>query len=176
MAVEIFGSTITDQISVGDVAAIGALIASPLIFWFGYRRTVRTEEIKTVSDIMNKTDKAFRTVYEFYFQRPPSQVSDENKSRWFRLYLGYLNDLQMNIRYLTVLVQNKEIKAKHLVDHCRLHVTYYLEYLDEYYTWIEGDYKEFKKPDLTRGYHAEIPRLMKTWKQEKVSRWQKIPK
>ena len=38
MAIEIFGLALKPEISISDIAAIGALIASPLIFWFGYSR------------------------------------------------------------------------------------------------------------------------------------------
>jgi hypothetical protein len=48
---EIFGFTIKPEISIGDIAAVGALVASPLIFWFGYSRTRRSEQIKVAREI-----------------------------------------------------------------------------------------------------------------------------
>ena len=91
MPIEFLGWTI------GDIAAIGALIASPLILWVGYRRTTRTEEMKTVSDCMNKIEKAYRTAYVFKNEKLFPNDSNESKTQWFLLYTGYLVELQMNI-------------------------------------------------------------------------------
>ena len=64
MPIDLFGWTI------GDIAAVGALIASPLIFWIGYRRSRRTEEVKTVNDQVGMIDKAFGDIIRFTIKQP----------------------------------------------------------------------------------------------------------
>ena len=162
-------------ISIGDIAAVVAVILSAVIFWAGYRRARRTEEIKTVSDCMNKIDKAYGTRYLFYLKnpRPKDDSTQEIQIQWFNEHLRYLIELQMNIRYLTVLVRNKDIHANHLFNYCRGHVNTYLDYLDKYYSIVEREYPEFLKKELRPEFHAEIPYLREAWKHEKISIWQK---
>jgi len=54
MTIEILGWTIKPELSIGDIAATVALFLSPVIFGVGYRRAKRAEDVKTVSDLMNK--------------------------------------------------------------------------------------------------------------------------
>ena len=56
MAIEIFGFLFKPEISIGDIAAIVALIASPLLFWFGYSRTRKSEQIKIARELMDRTN------------------------------------------------------------------------------------------------------------------------
>jgi hypothetical protein len=53
-------------IELGDWIAIGALIATPLIFWFGYVRTRKSEQFKIALDIMEKMHAGFRLHRRFY--------------------------------------------------------------------------------------------------------------
>lgn len=46
MAFEIFGFLFKPEISIGDITGIAALISSTLLFWFGYSRTRKSEQIK----------------------------------------------------------------------------------------------------------------------------------
>ena len=46
LVIDIFGFAVKPEISIGDIVSIGALIASPLIFWLGYSRTRKSEQIK----------------------------------------------------------------------------------------------------------------------------------
>jgi len=166
--IEILGWSVKPEISI-DIAAVGALIASPLIFWIGYRRTKRTEEIKTVNDLINKMDRTYKTRYLFFIKKPYSNDSREGQIQWFNEHIRYLVALQGNIRYLDVLVRNKDIRAKHLFNHCRGAVNFYLDYLDEYYTWVEREAPEHLRKELNPRYHAEIPYLRQIWKEERVS-------
>jgi hypothetical protein len=172
VAIELLGWTIKPDISIGDLAGIGALIASPLIFWAGYRRARRTEDIKTVSDLMNKIEKASREIMLIREELPPE--GPQSKDRWLRQHKRRLAELQLNIRYLTVLKQNKEIKAKYLVDYCRFNVVFYLLQLDEHYTWFNQHFPDFTEKEIAPQYHAEVRYLGEAWKDEKISRWQKI--
>lgn len=175
MAIELFGWAIKPEINIGYIAAVVGVILSALIFLKGYRLTRRTEEIKIVSDLMNKIDNAYGMRYLFYLKNPhPKDDSRGIQIQWFNEHLRYLIELQMNIRYLTVLVRYKDIKANHLFNHCRGHVNTYLDYLENYYTIVEKEYPEFLKKELSPAFHAEIPYLRQVWKHEKLSRWQKI--
>ena len=81
------------------------------------------------------------------------------------------------MRYLTFLVHNKDIKAKHLVNYCRLNLTQYLRQLNEHYNWLENTYAEFaKKEILDPEFHKEVLDLEEFWKDKDmgISRWRKI--
>ena len=70
-------------ISLGDTAAIGALIASPLIFWIGYRRTKKTEDIKTVSDLVNKIENASKEIMVYIEEHPPPLSTSQMKIKLY---------------------------------------------------------------------------------------------
>jgi hypothetical protein len=42
---------------IGDIVAIAALIASSLIFWIGYSRTRKSEQIKIAREHMDRLDR-----------------------------------------------------------------------------------------------------------------------
>jgi hypothetical protein len=91
--IEILGWTL----SIADLAGVGAVIVAPLVFWIGYRRTTRTEEIKTVNDLMERMNKAYGTRYLFRIKEPYPKDSREGQIQWFNEHLRYLIVLQMNI-------------------------------------------------------------------------------
>lgn len=65
MAIEIFGFAVKPEISIGDIAAISALISSALIFWFGYSRTRRSEQVKVARDLMDRIELKLQQVKKF---------------------------------------------------------------------------------------------------------------
>lgn len=178
MTIEILGWTIKPELSIGDIAAIVALILSPLIFWVGYRRARRADDVKTVSDFMNKIGQASSEIIIFRENNrdPLPDIKTEGNIRWLLQYRMLL-DFQLKLRYLTFLVRNKDIKAKHLVDYCSWDVIHYLQQLDRNYIWLERDYPEFAKKEILKpGYHEEVLDLEKFWKDKDIgiSRWRKI--
>jgi hypothetical protein len=48
--IEFLGWSILPVIDIGDIAAIVALILSPMIFWIGYRRRMKSDELRIRSN------------------------------------------------------------------------------------------------------------------------------
>jgi len=61
LVLDIFGF-IKPDVSWGDIAAIGGLIASPLIFYFGYAQTKKSEQIKIAREVMDRVDMKYQSL------------------------------------------------------------------------------------------------------------------
>jgi hypothetical protein len=143
----------------------------------GYRRARRADDLKTVSDLLNKIEKAYLEIIIFRQNQPPPPDKTKSENLWLRQYRRLLVESQLNLRYLTYLVRSKDITAKHLVDYCRSDMITYLRQLDGNYGWLEKYYPEFAKREiLDPGFHQEVKNLEEFWKDEDigVSRWRKI--
>lgn len=46
--------TVTSLIDIGDLAAVGALILSPVIFWIGYRRQRSSNQLRISLELMDR--------------------------------------------------------------------------------------------------------------------------
>jgi hypothetical protein len=164
MTLEIIGFTVKPEISIGDIAAIAALVASPLIFLFGYRRTRRSEEIRTAGDIMDKITVDYRELHEFDPEnRYPWGGSEEEQRKFIREFTRYLGFILDNIIYLSHLKETKEIKNKKVVDYLSPRLLKMLNYVDISYDFVEKTPQSKIMYSIWAGYHAEIPRLKKTW-------------
>jgi hypothetical protein len=141
------------------MAAIVALILSPSIFVIGYRRARRADDLKTVSDLLNKIEKAYMEIIIFRENQPPPRDKTKSENLWLRQYRRLLVESQLNLRYLTYLVRSKDITAKHLVDYCRSDMITYLRQLDGNYGWLEKYYPEFAKTSKNSGKH--YPRIIR---------------
>lgn len=117
MAIEIFGFIVKPEISISDIAAIGALIASPLIFWFGYSRTRRSEQIKIARGLMDRIDVKLQKLNEI--QLSDTQVSEAKTVE----VLGAIRDLSLEIEYFSYLLKIHEIRDENILRYCipRLH-------------------------------------------------------
>ena len=176
MPIEILGWIIKRELSIGDIAAIVALILSPLIFVVGYMRARRADDVKTVSDLMNKIEKASTEIIIFRENHLyPPDIKTESENIWLLQYRRLLVGFQLNLRYLTHLVRNKDIKTKHLVNYCRYDAIHYLGQLNQHYIRLERDYSEFPKKEIIgAGFHEEVLDLEEFWKDIGISRWHKI--
>jgi hypothetical protein len=110
MTFEIFG------FSIGEIVAIGALIASTLIFWFGYSRTRKSEQIKIAREVMDNIERRRLTVIDLF--NTISTLIDENKDideeiiKKIRLAVA---EILEDIEYFTYLIENHEIEDKLVV-------------------------------------------------------------
>jgi len=159
MAFEIFGFT------VGDLAAIGALIASPLIFWFGYSRTRKSEQIKIARECMDRIKLKHQKFDEFDDKNPHPPVSDMDTRKFVEL-TEPIRDVLLEIEYFSYLVDKHEIgdkiviryyytkvmpilgRMEHAINRFSQYdptlqvtnVTTLNEVLEKYYEWIKGMY------------------------------------
>ena len=129
MAIEIFGFLFKPEISIGDIAAIAALISSALIFWLGYSRTRKSEQIKIGREHMDRLDDRSSKLGD-KFKDLESKLDSNNKSP-LKLDLSpfqktsfgpydYLADIESIIReieYFDQLVTSHEVWDKNVLSY-----------------------------------------------------------
>ena len=138
-ALELFG------IEIGDFLAIAALIVSALLFWFGYARTRKSEQIKIARDIMvrieTKTQKLMKIIEELMFKhQDTAAVEHVNKEKGgafgslaypeefvkLRECMESLHELLSEIEYFSHLVKSHEIDNKTTLKHFKPQVAFIL--------------------------------------------------
>jgi hypothetical protein len=128
------------EISIGDIAAIAALIASPLIFWVGYSRTRKSEQIKISREHMDRLDAGYKRFEEDFkgleakfgkssedFTPVPGQV--QTNAGQLEEYLKRLNDITREIDYFDHLVTSHEVLDKNVLSYYAPRMTNTLEIL-----------------------------------------------
>ena len=125
---------------------------------------------------MNKIEKASTEIIIFRENHLyPPDIKTESENIWLLQYRRLLVGFQLNLRYLTHLVRNKDIKTKHLVNYCRYDAIHYLGQLNQHYIRLEREYSEFAKKEIIgAGFHEEVLDLEEFWKDIGISRWHKI--
>jgi len=108
LAIEIFG------FAVSDIAAIGALIASPLIFWFGYSRTRRSEQIKISRELMDRIDVKLQKFKEIAL--PLGPLKHDVKER--EVFIIAIDGLLREIEYFSYLLKIDEIRDENILRYC----------------------------------------------------------
>jgi hypothetical protein len=129
MAIEILSFTVKPEISIGDIAAIGALIASPLIFWFGYARTRKSEQIKIAREIMDRIDTKRQKLDQLPVLDMQGVVRGvPNTAEWYEQEIAVFKaiddivkaipDLFLEIEYFGYLLKTHEIEDENLLRYC----------------------------------------------------------
>jgi hypothetical protein len=158
--------------------AIVALLVSIGTFMFSmwqWIRTRKSEQFKIAREIMDKVEADHRKLFQFTPGNRYPFLPDEEKENFVYEFTQYLGFMQLNIRYLSYLVEKKEIKNKHVLNYYRDGVIQLLDYINSQYEWVEGK-PERRIMDKWPGYHAEIPSLKKVWEHERIPRLKKISK
>jgi hypothetical protein len=138
MAIDIFGFVVNAEISIGDIVAGLALVASPLIFWVGYRRTRKSEQIKIASELSDKIETAYTKALKFRTYNPyPASGSDDVKTTWFQQTVELDYAVERHIRYFSYLVDEKELEDRHVVNYYRDSMLIILNILDSSCTFAE---------------------------------------
>ena len=118
MAIEIFGFAVKPEISIGDIAAIAALVSSALIFWFGYSRTRKSEQNKIARELMDRINtKQLRLFEDIWNRKPEPEGSQEVKSKWIEDLAGAMEPLLSEIEYFTHLLKVKEIDDNEVIQY-----------------------------------------------------------
>jgi hypothetical protein len=125
MTIEIIG------LSISDIAAIVALIASSLIFYFGYSRTRKSEQVKISREIMDRINLKFRTFLEI----KPHDIQYA-KAEEIKRSLNAMTDVYAEIEYFNSLLDMEEIKDKKIANYCIPKIQAYLWQMVEYLDYI----------------------------------------
>ena len=144
MAIELFGLTISGiaanatqtptpinigGLTISDLAAIVALIASPLIFLVSYNRTRKSEQIKIAREFTDRIDAKRQKL--FGIRLSDTKVSEAKASEVLRV----IADLLLDLEYFWALLKIHEIRDENILKVCipRFDSTFGLmdEYLDQ---------------------------------------------
>ena len=112
---------------------------------------------------MDKIHADFRKAFEYDLSTTfPKAGSEDDKRKLVYEYLILLGFMMINIRYLSYLVEQGEIKNRDILNFYRNEMLYYLTYLNNSYTWAEGSSQSHLMSKWP-GYHEDIPRLKHIW-------------
>ena len=111
MAIEIFGILFKPEISIGDITGIAALISSALIFWFGYSRTRKSEQIKIARELTDRVTNK-KQQFDDLLKRGPQdgESTDSWLYSWVSDIYKAIDPFMAEIEYFTNLVRQKEIE------------------------------------------------------------------
>jgi hypothetical protein len=133
MAIEILGFTLKSEISIGEILAFVALIASPLIFWFGYIRSRKSEQIKIAREVIDRIDVKSRRLSQ---TSPDKEEIKSIKSTHDVITIIY--DLLSEIEYFGYLLRIHEIRDENILKYYIPRVSWVFEVLGFYLNDIKG--------------------------------------
>jgi hypothetical protein len=145
MAIEILGFVVK-EISIGDIAAVAALIASAVTFWFGYIRTRRSEQIRIARDLMDR----IQTKIDQYEKEETKRVRIVERE----LLLFQLTD---DIDYFSYLIKRHEIVEKNVLD-------YYAPKLYQYLQSIKRNFTSLNQEKPGTNEDSRLDCLISFWK------------
>jgi len=173
MAIEILGFTIKPELSIGDIAAIGALIASPLIFYFGYIRTRKSEQIETAREFMDRIYTKTQGIREL--GKPPAYPGkgeyleqherEKPNINWIKKYRQLLRQLLDEIEYFSYLVKKHEIEDKNILDYYAPKVYATLQSVEHGIQFLKEEEKNLETLSLTHD-DPRLKELMALWKEK----------
>jgi hypothetical protein len=123
---------ISEAISISDLAAIVALIASPLIFWIGYSRTRKSEQIKIARELLESISMKYRKFDDFVDRNPFLSTTVQPK-----IYLEYIVEIIEEISYFIYLIKSHEIEKKYVITYHRGRVLWVLREMQKKRSSIE---------------------------------------
>ena len=94
---DILASAITfkPEISISDIAAIAALISSALVFYFGYNRTRKSEQIKIARELMERIERKTQKVRKI--ELPEPEQSQEEKT-WYEEKIKQVKEIAKEVK------------------------------------------------------------------------------
>jgi hypothetical protein len=157
-------------LEVGDVVAIGALIASSLIFWFGYVRARKSEQIKIAREHMDRMNARCKD-FEERFKKLEDKFKDgkedfsPNRSQQnaadLKDYVENVDDIRHEIAYFDLLVMNHEILDKHVLSYYAPRITKVLTSMIAKLRHIEEMERESNQRGVSQDIFSEVKKLMK---------------
>lgn len=117
MDIEIFGFPVKPEIGVGDIlgasiATIG-LITSAIIFYVGYRRNRRNEQLKLWAESWRKIDNLYYKLKEYYIsnfdEKTLSSSHEKEQKKLLRPYFDLNSALNEELDFLATLASEKDI-------------------------------------------------------------------
>jgi hypothetical protein len=103
LAIEVFGFAIKPEISIGDIAGVGALISSALVFWFGYSRSRKSEQIKIVRELAERIEASGTKLEDLQIS---STAEEFNRT---------VDELFQELKYFCYLVEIREIRDENIL-------------------------------------------------------------
>src|SRR5689334_1699762 len=121
MPIEIFANVTNTRtpISIGgltisDIAAIAAIISSAIIFYLGYNRKSKSEQIKISREVMDRINSKFR----MFLETKPRHIRDAD-GKEIRITLNAITDVCSEIEFFDYyLLGMHEIKDRKIKDYC----------------------------------------------------------
>lgn len=132
-AAKLFGITFESKISISDIAAIAALISSAVIFYFGYSRISKSDQIKIARDLMDRIDSKIQKVNEIHNSFSDAKVSEAKTVE----LMNATNDLAIELDYFRYLLIH-EIRDKSILG-------YYMPRLRNVFEWAEFALEDLKR-------------------------------
>src|SRR5215831_14744673 len=102
-------------IEIGDYIAIAALISSAFIFYFGYGRTRKSEQIRIARDRLDTLNTCSQKVEDFFYNYISSSHS-LGEEDYFVQWLLRVHALCTEIEYFRIMVARKEIQYWHDIE------------------------------------------------------------
>jgi hypothetical protein len=155
------GLKIIPEISIGDIAAIAALIASPLIFWFGYSRTRKSEQIKIAREHMDRLDKKYAKL-EYGFAEFEAGVHGDPSPRntdMLKKRLEDVDDITNEIDYLDNLVASQEVVDKNVLSYSSHGMTKTLQKLITKLDNVQEREQELKQSGVSNEAFKEVQKM-----------------
>jgi hypothetical protein len=109
--IEILGWTIKPEISIGDIAAIGALILAPVIFLIGFRHQKRSDQLRISRELMDRI-LARNERLDTYLD---SLKKDDAQEYSLLKHLELINDVLQECQNFGYVIDSKEIDKPKII-------------------------------------------------------------
>jgi len=122
-------------IEISDIAAIGALISSALIFWFGYSRSRKSEQIEIARELIDRIDEKGTKLTEVQSPSGEDSRTVEEQTEVVKT----IGELSRELEYFSYLVRIHEIRDENTL-------RYYIPRLDDWFALAEIHLLTIRKP------------------------------
>jgi hypothetical protein len=141
MAIEILGFTIKPEISIRDIVATIGLILSPILFWAGYRRTRRNDQIRLWREIIHRLDDLYEELKSYIRTNLPSpdiELSEKDKEERLVQFVKRLHRVHNELTIFTILKYDGDLSSKIVEPHKESCIEI-LEEMKRNYDELKGD-------------------------------------
>ena len=158
---ELFG------IELGDFVAITALIATALIFWFGYSRTRKSEQIKIASELHDKIYTEYLRIRQLAKDNKPYNrtLSDGDKKNWYKATFDERATLIRQSLYFSYLVNVAEITDANVIKYYYPSMVGILGVIDRDYDLAKLDPPARETLDNHAANPENVKKAIRIWKQ-----------
>jgi hypothetical protein len=171
MAIDIFGFIVKPEIGIGDIVATIGLIITAVIFYVGYRRTRRNDQLKLFIEHYRRLDELYEEIKIHYNTKIKwGDISDKEETERWTVFLSQYTFLRYELQIMTYLKEQRDVSPE-IMTQIAPSIIELLEEMKQYYDTSKSFLAEQQKPKLLAQLgEDDFKDLKEAWESDRQSK------